>query len=111
MKKTVMILFLLWYILGCAYTRTVKTSGMDFAPTKEINLLVSIPSQPHKQIGTVEAVVCSSYGAALEDMKKKGMAMGADALVLLDRDMTAGGLRITALAIKYQDTPSQNANK
>jgi len=81
----VMILIVLTaFICGCAQTSAVMVdSSKQYQPTEKVLLLTEAPSRPYISIAVLESTgpVNTPLPDLLESMKKKGMAIGADAVI------------------------------
>ena len=71
---------------GCASVTTeitVLDPAHKFAPTEYVMLLLDYPPKPYVKIALIEAqgIVGGSEAALLEEARKRGAALGADAIV------------------------------
>jgi len=80
------ILSILWALalVGCAQTTAVLVDdSKQFPPTTSVQLLGAVPNRPYIQIAVLESTgpVNTPMPQLLKSMKKKGMALGADAVI------------------------------
>src|SRR6188474_3253425 len=73
-------------LAGCASVTTeitVLDPAHKFAPTEYVMLLLDYPPKPYVKIALIEAqgIVGGSEAALLEEARKRGAALGADAIV------------------------------
>lgn len=82
------ILLVLVLIYGCCGGVTTKAQlerpWHHYAPTQELEILVSKPSQPHKTIGTLDSKGCpgTNHYSTFADVREKAMELGANAIVI-----------------------------
>jgi len=73
-------------LAGCASVTTeitVLDPAHKFAPTEYVMVLLDYPPKPYVKIALIEAqgIVGGSEAALLEEARKRGAALGADAIV------------------------------
>lgn len=79
-------------LAGCASVTTeitVLDPAHKFAPTEYVMLLLDYPPKPYVKIALIEAqgIIGGTEAALLEEARKRGAALGADAIVR--REVTA----------------------
>jgi len=80
------IIFFIVTLNGCSVnTKAVMVEGnKHYQPTNNTQILTQYPERPYKQIAILESRGWDrnvSYPALLEDMRQKGMRLGADAII------------------------------
>ena len=85
MKRSITPLFVLLFISGCmAHTGVVMLDpATKYPPSSSVQILTENPSKPYTQIAILETSAVSGIlvPEMLEDMRKKAMEIGADAIM------------------------------
>lgn len=82
--KTIILALLLIALTGCAVSNvTLLDDSQQYPPTQHVAILFSKPDRPYKTIGLIEVKGDNSFTQPrlLEEMRKKAMAIGADAII------------------------------
>lgn len=112
-------------LTGCASAGAIKMNTLyDFPPTKEIEIIFSLPERPHKVIAIIEGIGTqyNNFSEIVNAMQRKAMGVGGHALLLFHSEKEivpttyhdllgtpvtlAGGTKqnIKGFAIRYTDT-------
>ena len=110
---------------GCASAGVIKMNTLyDFPPTKEIEIIFSLPERPHKVIAIIEGIGTryNNFSEVVNAMQRKAMRVGGHALLLFHSEKEsvlttyhdflgtpitlAGGTKqnIKGFAIRYTDS-------
>ena len=85
MIKRVACVLITVVLAGCASAKAIKMNTLyDFPPTKEIEIIFSLPERPHKVIAIIEGIGTqyNNFSEVINAMQKKAMSVGGHALLL-----------------------------
>ncbi len=102
----IILVFLTILLSGCFYAYYPQTGSETYRPTQAENIEIysESPKQEYVVLGSLAADVIGGADAAVDHLKKKAAALGADAVIKVQfsNNTTCGGTGVSGVAVKIQ---------